>query len=408
MKSRRRKAPLAAVIIHETGPAAYPYSVVRTSWAKENFEIDAADKNIGSVPVRSWITLDVAKKLLSDCGQDFDALKKSAMSKDFRPVALGAKANFSIQQKVRSFKSKNVVGKIEGTDPKLKDEWVIYSAHWDHLGRHPELQGDQISNGAVDNASGVAAVIELAQASTKAKRNDRCLFMATTAEEAGLLGAKYYAQHPLYPLEKTLADINIDELNVWGKARDIQDTSFGFSTLDDMLADAAKRMGRTAVPNPRPEKGSIYRADNFEFSKVGLPSLYIGPGEHLLSRAENAPLRSDEFDLKDYHQVSDEIHPDWDLSGAAQDVQLLFEVGYQVANADKYPEWKAGNEFKPKRDEMLGKRTTALARGRGETLSCWREDRHQPNQRGPGRGWDWERLCFRPSTNPTEVTQKFE
>ncbi len=349
------KGAAAAVIIHETGPAAYPYSVVRTSWSKENFELDAADKNIGAVRVRSWITLDVAKKLMSDCGQDFDALKKSAMSKDFRPLALGAKANFSIQQKVRSFKSKTVVGKIEGTDPKLKDEWVIYSAHWDHLGKHPEMQGDQIFNGAVDNASGVAAVIELAQASTKAKTKRSQLFVATTAEEAGLLGAKYYAEHPLYPLEKTLADINIDSMNVWGKARDVEDTSYGFSTLDDMLAEAAKRQGRTAIPNSRPEKGSIYRADNFEFSKVGLPSLYTGKGEHLLSRPSDAPLRSDEFDLKDYHQVSDEIKPDWDLSGAVQDVQLLFEVGYQVANADKYPEWKAGNEFKPKRDEMLGK-----------------------------------------------------
>ena len=348
------KGATAAVIIHETGPAAYPYSVVRTSWAKENFEIDAADKNIGAVPVRSWITLDVAKKLLSDCGQDFDVLKKSAMNKDFRPVPLGAKANFSIQQKVRSFKSKNVLGKIEGADPKLKDEWVIYSAHWDHLGRHPEMKGDQIFNGAVDNASGVAAVIELAQASTKAKTKRSCLFMATTAEEAGLLGAKYYAQHPLYPLEKTLADINIDSMNVWGKAHDVEDTSYGFSTLDDMLADAAKRQGRAAIPNSRPEKGSIYRADNFEFSKVGLPSLYIGKGEHLLSRPAEAPLRSDEFDLKDYHQVTDEIQPDWDLSGAVQDVQLLFEVGYQVANAGKYPEWKTGNEFKPARDKMLG------------------------------------------------------
>jgi Zn-dependent M28 family amino/carboxypeptidase len=349
------KGAAAAVIIHETGPAAYPYSVVRTSWSKENFELDAPDKNMGFVSVRSWIALEAAKKLFSDCGQDFESLKKSALSKDFRPVPLGAKANFAVAQQVRSFKSHNVIGKIEGTDAKLKDEYVIFSAHWDHLGKHAELKGDQIFNGAVDNASGVAAVMELAKACTKTKTPRTLLFLSTTAEEAGLLGAKYYAQHPLYPLAKTLADINIDELNVWGKARDIQDTSFGFSTLDDMLATAAKRQGRTAVPNPRPEKGTIYRADNFEFSKVGLPSLYIGPGEHLLSRAENAPLRSDEFDLKDYHQVTDEIHPDWDLSGAVQDVQLLFEVGYQVANADKYPEWKAGNEFKPKRDATMAK-----------------------------------------------------
>jgi Zn-dependent M28 family amino/carboxypeptidase len=219
------------------------------------------------------------------------------------------------------------------------------------------LQGDQIFNGAIDNASGVASVIELAGAFSKVnplpKRS--VLFMATTAEEAGLLGAKFYAEHPLYPLQKTLADINLDSMNVWGKARDIEDLSLGFSTLDDLLAAAAKRQGRSAIPDSRPDKGKIYRADNFEFSKVGLPSLYIGKGEHLLSRPETAPLRSDEFDSTDYHQVTDEVHPDWDLSGAVQDTQLLFEVGYEVANGGKVPEWKPGNEFKPKRDAMLKK-----------------------------------------------------
>src|SRR4029077_5218811 len=174
-------------------------------------------------------------------------------------------------------------------------------------------------------------------------------------EEAGLLGAKFYAEHPLYPLAKTAADINIDSMNVWGKARDVEDSSFGFSSLDDMLAEAAKRQGRTAIPNSRPEKGSIYRADNFEFSKVGVPSLYIGKGEHLLSRPLDAPLRSDEFDLKDYHQVSDEIKPDWDLAGAVQDAEILFEVGTLAANGVKFPEWKPGSEFKPARDAMMKK-----------------------------------------------------
>src|SRR5205823_14949947 len=168
-------------------------------------------------------------------------------------------------------------------------------------------------------------------------------------------GARLCAQRPLCPLEKTGAGSNIDSMNVWGKARDVENTRCGFSTLDDMLAEAAKRQGRTAIPNSRPEKGNIYRADNFEFSQVGVPSLYIGKGEHLMSRSENGPLRSDEFDLKDYHQVTDEVHADWDLSGAVQDVDLLFEVGYQIANADKFPEWKQGNEFKPKRDAMLKK-----------------------------------------------------
>jgi Zn-dependent M28 family amino/carboxypeptidase len=352
-----QKGAAAAIIIHETEPAAYPWQVVKSSWAKENFELDNPDKNMHAVAARSWITLDVAKKLFADCGQDFDALKKSAITKEFRPVALNAKANIDIKQALRSFKSHNVIGKFEGADPKLKDEYLIYTAHWDHLGRNPELQGDQIFNGAVDNASGDAAVITLASAFPKAEPPPRrsILFMCTTAEEAGLLGAKWYAEHPLYPLEKTLADINIDSMNVWGKARDVEDTSFGFSDLDDMLAAAAKRQGRTAIPNARPEKGSIYRADNFEFSKVGMPSLYIGKGEHLVSRPPNGPLRSDEFDLKDYHQVTDEVKPDWDLAGAVQDVDLLFEVGYQVANADKFPEWKPGNEFKPKRDAMMKK-----------------------------------------------------
>ena len=180
--------------------------------------------------------------------------------------------------------------------------------------------------------------------------------MATTAEEAGLLGAKYYAEHPLYPLQKTLADINLDSMNVWGKTRDIEDLSLGFSTLDDLLAAAAKQQGRKAIPDSRPDKGKIYRADNFEFSKVGLPSLYIGKGEHLVSRSENAPLRSDEYDSTDYHQVTDEVRPDWDLSGAVQDTQLVFEVGYEVANGEKFPEWKPGSEFKAKRDAMQKRR----------------------------------------------------
>lgn len=352
-----KKGAAAAIIIHETEPAAYPWQVVRSSWSKENFELDNPNKNMDAVSARSWITLDVAKKLFADSGQNFDALKKSAITKNFRPVVFNAEANFDIKQQVRSFKSHNVIGKLEGSDAKLNTEYVLYTAHWDHLGRHPELQGDQIFNGAIDNASGVASIIEIAGALTKINPPPKrsVLFMATTAEEAGLLGAKYYAEHPLYPLEKTLANINLDTLNVWGKARDIEDLSLGFSTLDDLLAAAAKQQGRKVIPSSRPEKGMIYRADNFEFSKAGLPALYIGKGQHLLSRPENAPLRSDEYDSTDYHQVTDEVKPDWDLFGAVQDVQLVFEVGYEVANGDKFPEWKPGNEFKAKRDAMLKK-----------------------------------------------------
>src|SRR5256886_2552004 len=246
-----QKGAAAAVIIHETGPAGYPYSVVKTSWAQENYEIDAPNKNMDAVEALSWITLDAAKKLLAD-----------------------------------AFKSHNVIGKLDGSDPKLQDEYVIYTAHRDHLGRHPELQGDQIFNGAIDNASGVASLIQLAAAFTKlnppTKRS--VLFMATTAEEAGLLGAKFYAEHPLYPLEKTLADINIDTVNPWGKTRDIEDLSDNNSTLDDLLAAAGKRNGRVMTPSSQPEKGGFYRADHFEFSKRDLPALYTAGGKDFIGK----------------------------------------------------------------------------------------------------------------------------
>jgi Zn-dependent M28 family amino/carboxypeptidase len=353
-----QKGASAAVIIHETGPAGYPYSVVKTSWGKENYEIDSPNKNMDAVEARSWITLDTAKKLLADCGQGFDALKKSAIRKEFRPVTLKAKANIDIKQELRSFKSNNVIGKLEGNDPKLRDEYVIYSAHWDHLGRHPELQGDQIFNGAIDNASGVASLLQLAAAFTKLNPPPKrsVLFMATTAEEAGLLGAKFYAERPLYPLEKTLADINIDTVNPWGKTRDIEDLSNNNSTLDDLLAAAAKRNGRMMTPNSEPEKGGFYRADHFEFSKRGVPALFTGRGIDFIGKpAGFGQQKKDDYTAHHYHQVSDEVDPNWDLSGAVQDLQLLFEVGYQVANGDKFPEWKSGSEFRTKRDEMMKK-----------------------------------------------------
>jgi Zn-dependent M28 family amino/carboxypeptidase len=245
---------------------------------------------------------------------------------------------------------------VEGSDPQLKAEWIMYTAHWDHLGRNPEMQGDNIYNGAIDNASGVAAIIELAEAHTKlpqpAKRS--ALFMATTAEESGLLGAKFYAENPLYPLEKTLANINIDGTSVWGKTRDIEDISDGNSTLDDMLGEAAKRQGRLLMPNSKPERGSFYRADHFEFSKLGVPALYTGRGKEFIGKpAEFGQQKTEEYVSKLYHQPSDEVDPGWDLSGAVQDMQLLLEVGYQVANGAKWPEWNPGTEFKAKREEML-------------------------------------------------------
>src|SRR5215216_2299825 len=259
------KGAAAAVIVHETGPAGYPYEVVSGSWSRENFDIQTPDKNMGRAAVESWITTDRAKELFTASGQDFDALKKAALSKDFKPVALNAKANMTVRNTIREIDSNNVIGKLEGSDPALKNEYVIYTAHWDHLGRDPKLPGDQIYNGALDNASGTAALLEIAEAFTKLATPPKrsILFLSVTAEEKGLIGAKYYAENPLYPLEKTVAVINMDGLNQWGPTRDLTVVGLGNSTIDDVLRKAAAEKGRVLRPDPEPEKGFYYRSDHF-------------------------------------------------------------------------------------------------------------------------------------------------
>jgi Zn-dependent M28 family amino/carboxypeptidase len=350
------KGAAAAVIIHETGPAGYPYEVVSGSWSRENFDIQKPDKNMGRVAVESWITTDSAKGLFTASGQDFDALKKAALSKDFKPVALDAKANMTVKNTIREINSSNVIGKLEGSDPTLKNEYVIYTAHWDHLGRDPKLTGDQIFNGALDNASGTAAMLEIAEAFTKLATPPKrsILFLAVTAEEKGLLGAKYYAENPLYPLNKTLANLNMDGVNQWGKTTDITMVGDDNSTLIDLLRDAATAQGRTVNPDPESEKGYYYRSDHFEFAKQGVPALYTDSGGNYEGKDSTfSKEKRDEYTTNDYHKVSDEIKSDWDLTGAVDDAQLLTMIGYRVAQGDKYPEWKAGSEFKGKRDEMM-------------------------------------------------------
>jgi Zn-dependent M28 family amino/carboxypeptidase len=302
------------------------------------------------------MTLDKAKELFAAAGQDFDALKKTAVSKDFKPVALNAKATFHLKNNLRTIDSQNVIAKLEGSDPNLKNEYVIYTAHWDHLGKDDSLPGDKIYNGARDNASGVATILGIAEAFTKLQTPPKrsVLFIAVTAEEKGLLGSKYYAEHPLYPLEKTLAEINVDEANVWGRTKDVTIVGLGNSTLDDTAQAAAALQGRTLRPDPEPEKGFFYRSDHFEFAKQGVPALYINPGVDYVGKPEGwGQQKHDEYDKTDYHKPSDEIKPDWDLSGAVDDAQFLFAIGYNVAQGDKYPEWKPGTEFKAKRDAMM-------------------------------------------------------
>jgi Zn-dependent M28 family amino/carboxypeptidase len=308
------------------------------------------------VPVEGWITLDKAKELFKAAGQNWDSLHNAAKSKDFKPVALNAKANVAVRIAARTFNSLNVVGKLEGTDH--KDEYVIYTAHWDHLGRNAANKGDQIYNGANDNASGVAGTLEIARAFTKLPERPKrsILFVMVTAEEKGLLGAKYYATHPLYPLAQTAAEINIDEMNQWGTTKDLTIVGYGNSSLDDLLADVLKADHRVVRPDPQPEKGFYYRSDHFEFAKQGVPALYINAGVDFVGRDSTYGMsKRNEFEEKDYHQPSDEVKPDWDLSGAVADAKALFTLGYLVAQRDALPEWRAGNEFKAKRDSMMRK-----------------------------------------------------
>ena len=351
-----KKGARAAIIVHQTGPAGYPWGVVMISNGRENFGLQTPDATSGRVAVEGWITLDNARKILSASGQDFDALKKSAVSRDFRPVPLNLRANFDVKSTLRNVASRNVIAKVEGSDPSVKDQYVIYTAHWDHLGRDPKLKGDQIYNGAVDNASGTAALLELAREFAKNKPRRTVLFLSVTAEEKGLLGSKYYAEHPLYPLNRTLADINIDTVNVWGKTRDIGVVGMGESTLEDILADAAKAQGRVLVQEAEPEKGHYFRSDHFEFARAGVPALYLDKGIDFIGKPIDFGRRKlEEYVSRDYHQVTDEIKPDWDLSGAAKDTQLLFEVGKAVADGQTFPQWKPGSEFKARRDEMMRK-----------------------------------------------------
>jgi Zn-dependent M28 family amino/carboxypeptidase len=353
-----RLGAAAAIIIHETKPAAYPWDVVRNGGLHEQFSLLRDGPDPDAPPVPGWIQLDRAKEMMAAAGYDFDALKQAALRKDFRPVSLKGTASFQIDNVARTVQSNNVVGLIEGSDPKLKHEYVIYSAHWDHLGIDETLpggRGKQIYHGALDNASGTAALIEIARAyKTLPKPPKRSiLFLATTAEERGLLGAKYYASHPLYPLRATVADLNIDGVNAWGKTEQIENVTSGHSSMDDLLAKAAQGQGRLVQPDSRPELGSFYRADQLEFAREGVPVLYTKSRSKFIGKPDSyAHDMVDHYVAHDYHQVSDDVRGDWDLSGAAQDMRLLFQVGYDIAEGAT-PQWNAGSEFKAKGEERL-------------------------------------------------------
>ena len=348
------KGAAAALVVHETGPAGYPWAVVVGSNSRENFDLQAADGNAGRVPIEGWMTLDSAKKMCAKGDQDFDALKKAALRKDFRPVSLKSRANLVVGNSLREVASRNVIARREGSDPKLKNEYVVYTAHWDHLGKNPKLEGDQIFNGAVDNASGTAALLELAKAYTKVTPKRTVLFLSVTAEEKGLLGSKYYASHPLYPLDHTVANLNMDSMNVWGKTRDVIIVGYGQSTLEDIVRGILTPRGRVMTPEAEPEKGSFFRSDHFEFAKQGVPALYMHDGiDYLGQTPEFGRRKHDDYTQNDYHKVTDEIKADWDMRGAVEETEMLFQVGYAVAQGGEWPVWKPGSEFKARREAMM-------------------------------------------------------
>ena len=344
-------------IVHETGPAGYDFGVVQ-GFGGERFDLITPDKNMGRAAVQGWLSLDAATRLFKLAGQDYQKLKAQARTREFEPVPFKMTASMSFKQSMRTVNSWNVIAKITGSDPALRNEYVVYTAHWDHLGKGNAVNGDDIYNGARDNASGVAMMIEFAREFKKVKPAPKrtILFLAVTAEEQGLLGSEYYAKFPLYPINKTLAALNMDEINVWGRTSDFTIIGLGASELDDYTRDAATEQGRTIKPDSEPEKGFYYRSDHFNFAKVGIPALNPDSGVEFVGQVPGyGREKRDEWTAKDYHKPSDQVKPWWDLGGAADDGKLLLTVGYRVAQAAKYPEWKPGSEFKAARDTSLGK-----------------------------------------------------
>jgi Zn-dependent M28 family amino/carboxypeptidase len=353
-----QKGAAGVLIVHETVPAGYPFAALQGTWTAEQFTLSRPDKNMSRLPLEGWITVDQGRRLFELAGQDFDALHAQAATRAFKPVALGVTASVEIRNTLRTVESRNVLGRLEGSDPRLTDEFVIYMAHWDHLGIGPEVNGDRIYNGAQDNASGTGGLIEIARAFSRlAPRPKRSvLFLAVTAEEQGLLGSEYYATNPTYPLVKTLAAINMDGLNLYGRIKSVRIIGAGYSELDDYVRDAAVKQQRLAKPDEEPQNGSYYRSDHLSFAKQGVPALYVGWSVDYIGKPPNwGPMVVGRYRQYDYHRPSDEVKPEWNLNGTVEDLLLLANVGYRVAQASRYPRWKppADAEFRARRDAQL-------------------------------------------------------
>ena len=345
-----------ALVIHETGPAGYPWEVIGSSPHGESFDLVAADRNMGRASVEGWIQRDAAAALFEMAGLDFETEKAKAATGDFRPVELGVTGKTRVRNALRTIDSQNVVARVTGTG--APDEVVMYVAHWDHLGLDENLPGDQIYNGAADNATGTAGLLELARAFTDGEPPRRSvLFLAVTAEEQGLLGSRYYGEHPLYPAAQTVAALNMDVLNQWGRTSDMTVVGMGQSGLDGVAGEVAAQLGRVLKPDPEPEKGFYYRSDHFSFARVGIPAFYADPGVDYLDKPPGYGIeKREEYTANDYHAVSDEVKPDWDLSGALDDLTFMYQMGARLAAGDAWPEWSATSEFRAIRERQRSTR----------------------------------------------------
>lgn len=348
-----RQGAAAAIIIHDTEPAAYGWNVVQSSWTGSQHVADSADGNAGQSQAIGWIQKDKAAALFASAGLNLDQQMAAAKQKGFKAVPLGAiKANVSFDNDLRKHASKNVVALLPGkTRP---DEYVLYSAHWDHLGHcQAAPDGDDICNGAVDNATGTAALVALAEANIKNGPSDRSqVFLAVTGEESGLLGSAYYGEHPVFPFAKTVGGVNMDALSVAGLARNVVVIGKGKSQLDAYLDRALAAQGRVATLEPTPEKGYYYRSDHFSFAKHGLPMLYFEGGEDLVKGGTAAGMAAaEDYTEHRYHGPKDEYDPNWDWTGVAADLKLYYDVGRALANTSDWPNWVPGDEFRAIRDK---------------------------------------------------------
>ena len=347
-----RQGAASAIIVHEEAPAAYPWEVLRNGAARPQLAIDTSAGDASLVGIEGWMTRDAALRVFRAASLDYDTAKAAAAKRGFRPMPLPLKATTRVANDIRRIKSNNVVGILPGT--KRPDEYVIFTAHWDHLGKAAEGSGDTVFNGAVDNATGTAALIELARAfgEVRPAPERSVVFVGFTGEEYGLLGSEYFANHPVVPLAQIVGGLNMDGMAVNGRTRDVTVVGYGASELEDFLAAAAADQGRVLKPESTPEKGSYYRSDHFTLARKGVPMLYARAGIDSLEHGPEWGLQKNtDYVSHRYHKPSDEFDPNWDLSGAMEDLELYFDVGLMLAMERGFPNWRPGNEFRAIRDQ---------------------------------------------------------